>query len=116
MLTAVGPDARTYLQGQCSQDLDALAVGESTESLVLSPQGKVDACVRVTRTGEEAFVLDTDAGCGAELLARLRAVPAADRRSTIEPVGVGVPGPAWPDGRRRRPGSAPRPARWWPCR
>jgi folate-binding protein YgfZ len=72
VVTAVGPDARSYLQGQCSQDLDGLGVGESTESLVLSPQGKVDAYVRVTRTGDEFFVLDTDAGCGSELLARLQ--------------------------------------------
>ena len=72
VVTAVGTDARTYLQGQCSQDLDGLAVGESTESLVLSPQGKVDAYVRVTRTGDESFAIDTDAGCGADLLARLR--------------------------------------------
>ncbi len=71
VVTAAGPDARTYLQGQCSQDLDGLGVGESAESLVLSPQGKVDAYVRVTRTGDESFVLDTDAGCGADLLARL---------------------------------------------
>ncbi len=72
VVTATGTDARSYLQGQCSQDLDGLAVGESTESLVLSPQGKVDAYVRVTRTGDESFVLDTDAGCGADLLARLQ--------------------------------------------
>ena len=64
ILSATGPDARTYLQGQCSQDLEALAVGDSTESLILSPQGKVDAYVRVTRIGEESFVLDTDPGCG----------------------------------------------------
>jgi folate-binding protein YgfZ len=71
VVTATGPDARSYLQGQCSQDLDGLAVGQSTESLVLSPQGKVDAYIRVTRTGDESFVLDTDAGRGADLLARL---------------------------------------------
>jgi len=71
VVTATGPDAATYLQGQCSQDLDGLAVGAATESLVLSPQGKVDAYVRVTRTAEDAFLLDTDGGGGADLLARL---------------------------------------------
>ena len=71
VLSASGPDARSYLQGQCSQDLERLAVGESADSLVLSPQGKVDAYVRVTRTGEEAFVLDTDAGCGEVARSRL---------------------------------------------
>ena len=64
VLSVRGPDAGTYLQGQCSQDLDGLAIGASTESLLLSPQGKVDAYLRVTRTGEEAYLLDTDPGCG----------------------------------------------------
>ena len=30
----------------------------------MSPQGKVDAYIRITRTGDESFVVDTDAGCG----------------------------------------------------
>lgn len=71
LLSVRGPDARSYLQGQCSQDIDVLAVGDSAETLVLSPQGKVDAYVRITRTDEEAFVLDTDAGCGAAARTRL---------------------------------------------
>jgi len=71
VLSVAGPEALAYLQGQCSQDLLPLAVGDSTEALVLSPQGKVDAWVRVTRTGEESFVLDADPGCGPAALARL---------------------------------------------
>jgi tRNA-modifying protein YgfZ len=71
VLSASGPDARTYLQGQCSQDLDGLAVGDSAESLILSPQGKVDAYVRITRIGEESFVLDTDPGGGEAARVRL---------------------------------------------
>jgi folate-binding protein YgfZ len=71
VLSVHGPDARSYLQGQCSQDLDPVAVGDSVESLILSPQGKVDAWVRITRTGEEHYVLDTDAGCGDGARARL---------------------------------------------
>lgn len=71
VLGVSGSDARTYLQGQCSQDIDALAPGGSAESLVLSPQGKVDGYVRITRTGDESYVLDTDAGCGEAVRARL---------------------------------------------
>ncbi|HEX3461036.1 MAG TPA: glycine cleavage T C-terminal barrel domain-containing protein, partial [Acidimicrobiales bacterium] len=70
-LSVSGPDAVTYLQGQCSQDLAGLAVGETTESLLLSPQGKLDAFVRVTRTGPDTFVLDTDPGFGQVVQARL---------------------------------------------
>ena len=49
-----GPTPRAYLQGQLSQDVTALAVGTSAWSFLLQPTGKVDALVRVTRTGETA--------------------------------------------------------------
>jgi folate-binding protein YgfZ len=71
VLSVSGPEALAYLQGQCSQDLAPLAVGDCVDALLLSPQGKVDALVRVTRTGEESFVLDTDPGCGPAASARL---------------------------------------------
>ena len=71
LLRVGGPDAAEYLQGQCSQDLVALAVGSPADSLVLTPEGKVTALVRVVRIGDEAFVLDTDAGAGPALAARL---------------------------------------------
>src|ERR1700730_4404090 len=63
-----GPDAVSFLQGQCSQDVAALEVGASAWSLVLQPQGKVDALVRATRTASDAFVLDTDGGYGEALM------------------------------------------------
>jgi tRNA-modifying protein YgfZ len=66
-----GPDAASYLQGQCSQDLDAIALGSGADALVLSPQGKVDALTRVVRLGANEFVLDTDAGWGSALKVRL---------------------------------------------
>ena len=72
VLSVTGPDALTYLQGQCSQDLDGLAEGSTSEALLLSPQGKVDAFIRITRTGEESFVLDTDPGCGGAAVNRLQ--------------------------------------------
>lgn len=71
VLSVSGPDAASYLQGQCSQDLGTLDVGGTTQALLLSPQGKVDAWVRITRTGAEHFVLDGDAGCGPDAQARL---------------------------------------------
>lgn len=66
-----GPDAMSYLQGQLSQDLDALAVGTSTWTFVLQPQGKVDGWARITKTSADVFCLDTDHGAGAALEARL---------------------------------------------
>jgi folate-binding protein YgfZ len=66
-----GPDAQTYLHSQISQDVLALDVGQSTWTLVLEPAGRVAGFARVRRTGHERFELDTDAGYGAGLLARL---------------------------------------------
>lgn len=66
-----GADAAPYLQGQISQDIDAVAPGSSAWSLVLAPQGKVDAWFRLTRGTGDSFVLDVDAGFGETLVARL---------------------------------------------
>ena len=66
-----GPDAIDYLQGQLSQDVSALAVGDTALSFVLQPTGKVDTWVRIDRAGVDTVRLDTDAGAGAGLLARL---------------------------------------------
>ena len=66
-----GPDALSYLHSQLSQDIRPLPVGASTWSFVLQPTGKVDVLVRVWRTSDEAFVMDTDAGFGDVLVARL---------------------------------------------
>jgi len=68
---AEGPDAVAFLQGQISQDVEALAPGEASWSLVLHPQGKVSAWFRITRITDERFILDLDAGWADELLTRL---------------------------------------------
>ena len=66
-----GPDAATYLQSQLSQDLRPLQVGQSAWTFLLQPTGKVDVLARVWRTDEETFVLDTDAGFGDKMVARI---------------------------------------------
>ena len=66
-----GPDALTYLQGQVSQELRPLAPGASRWTLLLQPNGRVDVLARVWCTDDETYVLDTDAGFGDELLARI---------------------------------------------
>ena len=60
VLAVFGPDAEDFLQGQLSQDIAALAPGQSAWSLILQPQGRIDAFVRVTRQAADRFVLDTD--------------------------------------------------------
>jgi tRNA-modifying protein YgfZ len=72
VVAARGPDAEAYLQGQLSQDVAALAVGASTDALLLEPDGKLSALVRVTRTDGQGFVLDVDGGYGEAVVVRLR--------------------------------------------
>ncbi len=60
VLAVTGPDAEDFLQGQLSQDVSGLAEGQSAWSLILQPQGRIDALVRVTRQREDRFILDTD--------------------------------------------------------
>ena len=71
VVLVTGSDAATYLQGQISQDVEAVEAGASAWSLVLAPQGKVDAWFRFTRNQDGAFLLDVDAGFGPALVARL---------------------------------------------
>ncbi len=70
-LKVEGPDTFSWLQGQLSQDVSGLGVGDSAESFILQPQGKVDAMVRITRTDDEEAVIDVDAGFGAAVAERL---------------------------------------------
>ena len=67
-----GPEAESYLQGQLSQDVVALAVGECADSLLLEPDGKLSALLRVTRTDAQGFVLDVEGGYGDAVATRLR--------------------------------------------
>ncbi len=71
VVSVSGPDAESYLQGQCSQDVAGLAPGATTEALLLSPQGKIDAFIRVSRSDEGGYVIDTDLGYGPAVVARL---------------------------------------------
>ena len=70
-LKVQGPDTFSFLQGQLSQDLSGLAIGDAVDSLLLQPQGKVDAMVRITRTDDEEVVIDVDGGFGTAVAERL---------------------------------------------
>jgi folate-binding protein YgfZ len=90
-----GTEAVAYLQGQLSQDLDGLAVGATAPALLLQPTGKVVAWLRVTRSGDDALVLDVDQGGGEPVVARLRRF-LLRTAATLEPAtwsGVALRGP-----------------------
>ncbi len=71
LVAVEGPDARSYLQGQLSQDVDTLEVGGSRYTFLLQPNGKVDAWLRVARRGGESYILDVEAGWGELVVGRL---------------------------------------------
>lgn len=66
-----GPDALSYLHSQVSQDLQGMADGERRWTFLLEPTGKVESLARVTRVADDRFELDTEAGWGEALLARV---------------------------------------------
>lgn len=116
VVRVAGPDALSYLQGQLTQDVEAIDVGDARWSFVLQPTGKVDAWARVTRPADDGFLLDVDRGHGDALVARLlrfklrtavdvevvpgwSAVavrgPGSDRPDRSPPAG-GIVVPGWP--------------------
>lgn len=102
-----GPDAVAYLQGQISQDVDALAVGDTAWSLVLQPTGKVASWFRIHRVAAADFLLDTDAGHADGLVARLerfklRTDAAIDVVDTPIPTPLEWPGAADPSDEEQR--------------
>lgn len=70
-----GPDARDYLQRMVSNDVDALAVGESCPALLLTAKARLIAPLVVWRRGDEDFLLFTEPELGEQVrsqLARMR--------------------------------------------
>jgi tRNA-modifying protein YgfZ len=59
-----GPDAEPYLQAMVSNDVEALAVGDACEALLLTPKARVIAPLVVLRRGVDDFLLLTEEGLG----------------------------------------------------
>src|SRR5438445_3916539 len=66
-----GTEAEDYLQRMVSNDVEALAEGESCSALLLTPKARVIAPVVVLRRGPEDFLLLTEAELGEPLRAHL---------------------------------------------
>jgi folate-binding protein YgfZ len=60
-LALTGPDAKAFLGGQVTNDVEALAAGGGCYAAVLSPKGKMLGDLRVIDTGAELW-LDTERG------------------------------------------------------
>jgi tRNA-modifying protein YgfZ len=92
VLTVAGPDRLSWLDSLTSQRLTGLAPGESAETLLLDPSGRIEHAIRIVDDGETTWLL-VDAGRGAELAAFLQRmrfllrVEVADRSSDVATVG-----------------------------
>jgi folate-binding protein YgfZ len=65
-----GPDALSYLQNLVSQDLEGLPEGRGANSLLLTPQGKLDVVFSLVRVGDGAWLV-CESGYGARLVESL---------------------------------------------
>jgi folate-binding protein YgfZ len=59
-----GPDAAAYLQAMVSNDVEALALGEACDALLLTAKARVIAPLTVLRRGVDDFLLLTEPGLG----------------------------------------------------
>jgi tRNA-modifying protein YgfZ len=71
-LRVAGMDAADYLDRMLSNDVEALAAGESCEALLLTAKGRVIATMRVLRRGDEDFLLLTEPEAAEQLRAELQ--------------------------------------------
>jgi tRNA-modifying protein YgfZ len=59
-LLVSGPDAAEYLQGQLTNDVEALDPGEGQYSALLDRKGHMQTDMRVLRPGAEEIWIDTE--------------------------------------------------------
>ncbi len=59
-IDVLGADAAEYLQGQLTNDVEAVAVGEGQYAALLDRKGHMQTDLRVLRVGEDAILLDTE--------------------------------------------------------
>jgi hypothetical protein len=108
VLRLSGPDTLPWLDSITSQALEQFAPGASTESLVLSPEGRIEHVMRLHQTADALWVV-VDAGTGDALetwLTRMRFYKQVEiERPEVVVVGTaGEPSaelagaPAWVDG------------------
>ncbi len=60
VIAVTGPDGAEYLQGQVTNDVEALAVGEGQYAALLDRKGHMQTDLRVLRVGAEAIQVDLE--------------------------------------------------------
>jgi tRNA-modifying protein YgfZ len=66
-----GPDAADYLQRMVSNDVEALAVGDSCHALLLTPKARIIAPLRLLRRADDDFLVLTEPELGERVVAEL---------------------------------------------
>ncbi len=80
VIAVTGPDGAEYLQGQLTNDVEALAVGEGQYAALLDRKGHMQADMRVLRVAEGEILVEVEAA----------ATPAVLRHLTMYSVGRDV--------------------------
>ena len=68
VVSVCGADSRSFLQSLVSQDVSQLAAGSAVDALLLQPQGKLIAAMRMFVVDEEHWLLVCDAAIASPLL------------------------------------------------
>ncbi|MCM6761359.1 folate-binding protein [Rathayibacter sp. ZW T2_19] len=97
VVTVTGPDRLTWLDSLTSQALRGLQPGDSAETLLLDPTGRIEHLIRVVDDGEAAWLLldrDETAGLAAWLdrmrfLLRVEIADRTDEFATLATLGDG---------------------------
>ena len=110
VVTVTGPDRLSWLNSLCSQEVAALLPGESTEFMILSPQGRIEHVAALVDDGETAWLITETAAGLSTFLDRMRfmlRVEVADVTADWAVLGEAV----------GRPAAAGEPVTWldpWP--
>ena len=87
-LLVSGPDAAEFLQGQLTNDVEALAPGEGCYAALLDRKGHIQADMRVLRLGPEELWVDTEPQAGALARQHLETYKIG-RQVEVEDLGAG---------------------------
>ncbi len=72
VITVTGPDRLSWLDSLTSQAIAQLQPGESAETLLLNPTGRIEHAIRIVDDGETAWLLVDDPAPLADFLERMR--------------------------------------------
>jgi len=88
-IAVTGPDAAEFLQGQVTNDVEALEPGSGCYAALLDRKGHIQADMRVLRREDGDFLIDTPGSAGALLLRHL-SMYMIGRQVKVADAGLGV--------------------------